>query len=328
MIHELPALDQHARIVERTLQIPAGPHALPKESIAEIGPVALGRAAERGMFCVRGRKHDRIVVGERRHEYPCKAGRYDDDAVLDALVIERGHNLPRRQFDNSFVGQAQAEASRLSVRRHQQKKHVVVFVHRLAEGVDRGSKIGRIRERQVLERFALIDEAQRVPLDRKDIAEYGQSAVKFFSKNILPRPPGDADGVDIARAMLWWRKVGDFGAEQRALRWLQTRRLRLARRRHSPLTPLSWYAALPTHWHCERQSRGQQRPARAARSRSPPRAPPRARRRGQEQEAIATARNCAAPRQSLRSTKPRSQQRLRSMRRSKQRSTAPPLAAA
>ena len=82
--------------------------------------------------------------------------------------------------------------------------------------MDRGSKIGRIRERQVLERFALIDEAQRVPLDRKDIAEYGQSAVKFFSKNILPRPPGDADGVDVGRALLWRRKVGDFGLQSSA----------------------------------------------------------------------------------------------------------------
>ena len=63
MVHQFPALDQHAGIVERMLEIPPRPHALPKECVAEIGPVALGRTAERGTVGIGGGEHDGVVVG-------------------------------------------------------------------------------------------------------------------------------------------------------------------------------------------------------------------------------------------------------------------------
>src|SRR5580704_5015734 len=106
-VHHLPATDEKARVLECVLQVAAATYALPEKSVAEIGPVTLRCASERSVYGVRRRKHDGIVVRQRRDKHAGKASRDDDDAVLDSFVVERGRNELRRQLARGLVGKFQ-----------------------------------------------------------------------------------------------------------------------------------------------------------------------------------------------------------------------------
>ena len=137
-------------------QIDARPYALPEKRITEIGPVALGRAAERCAVGVRGGEHDRVVVGEHRHEAAGEARRHDDDTVLDAFAVERSRDLLRRQLAGERARRAQRESAPRPVRGHQQEKDVGVPVHHRGERMHRLGKIALVGERQALARVPVV----------------------------------------------------------------------------------------------------------------------------------------------------------------------------
>src|SRR5580692_5142531 len=94
-VHQLPAVDQRAGVIEGLLKIHARLHALLEKGIAEISPVPFGRAAKRGVLVVRGGHDDGIVVRQRWHEDSRIAGRNDYEAVIDAFAVQCRSDLLR-----------------------------------------------------------------------------------------------------------------------------------------------------------------------------------------------------------------------------------------
>src|SRR5690349_10556241 len=104
-------------MIERVLKIGAGMQALMEESIAEIGPIALRGAAERCVLGVRSSDDDGVVVRDRRQKNSRVTSRDDYHPRLDALAVERGRNLLRRQFGRA-AGKLQSKAGLPAMRRH------------------------------------------------------------------------------------------------------------------------------------------------------------------------------------------------------------------
>src|SRR5579872_3222444 len=60
LIHQLPAFDQDAGVLKRTLKVGARQQGLPEKCIAEIRPVPFRRATERGVGGIRGSQDNGI----------------------------------------------------------------------------------------------------------------------------------------------------------------------------------------------------------------------------------------------------------------------------
>ena len=136
----------------------------------------------------------------------------------------------------------------------------------------------------------LIDEAKRPILDRQHARDRRQRAVEFLDENVLIRPAGKADGVDVGHAFALRREAWRFRpaaapAAPARLRDVSARRLLAAGcpRRGA-------HTEIPTNWRCGYRSRARQIPEHAAPARWRQTAPPIARQLGRRRR----SRDCAS----------------------------------
>ena len=75
-------------MIEGAPEIRSRPQGLLEQGIAEIGPVAPGRASERGAPRIGRGQHDRVIVGERLNEHTPETSRDDHDPILDRAELD------------------------------------------------------------------------------------------------------------------------------------------------------------------------------------------------------------------------------------------------